>query len=357
MNYTVVKIYENKNYINEFLRLPKRLYDKKNIMQNDSDERSLIDGTHILSHYFDFYPMIVIDENKNTVSRCAVTIYPDDKTAYLGFFESENNIQAVKLLFSEAEKLAAEKGAENIVGPVDASFWIKYRMKINKFDRPYTGEPYNLSYYPDLWKKCGYEEYERYFSNRYKPVENDSGCEKYSERLSEKLKSGYTIKNVDKNDFYKTLKEVYSLMIELYSGFLTYKPISENEFTQLFGYYKSIMKFNMVKMAYYDSKPVGFFISIPNYHNIVYGHLSAFDYAKILLNRTKPHSYVMLYMGVDGSHKGLGKALAESIRIELKAEKVPSIGALIRRGNCNKNYFSNLIESEYEYVLLRKNLL
>ena len=64
----------------------------------------------------------------------------------------------------------------------------------------------------------------------------------------------------------------------------------------------------------------------------------------------------MLYMGVDTEHRGLGKALAEAIRSELKNEGVPSIGALIRDGNINKDYFSSLIDFEYEYILLEKVL-
>lgn len=357
MSYTVVKLNENNGYKEEFFKLPKRIYSSKELMQNEKEERNLLNGTHLLSHYFKIYGLVVVDENGKAVSRCAVTIYPGDTIAYLGFFESENNPEAVRLLFAEAEKLALEKGAKELVGPVDASFWIKYRMKINRFGSPYTGEPYNPSYYLKLWQQCGYEEYEHYFSNQYVRVENDEGCEKYAGRLEDKLKAGYSIESVDPKEFNQKLKEVYEMMIELYSGFLTYKRITEEEFAQLFGYYKSIMKFNMVKMAYYHNKPVGFFISIPNYGNTVYGKLSLLDYGKILLTRSRPKSYVMLYMGVDFSHKGLGKALAETIRNELKEEGVPSVGALIRRGNCNKDYFAELIEYEYEYILLKKEIL
>ena len=42
---------------------------------------------------------------------------------------------------------AKEHKFRKIIGPVDASFWLKYRLKINKFERPYTGEPYNKDYY------------------------------------------------------------------------------------------------------------------------------------------------------------------------------------------------------------------
>ena len=112
----------------------------------------------------------------------------------------------------------------------------------------------------------------------------------------------------------------------------------------------------MVKMAYYEGKAVGFFISVPNYGNTVYGHLRLRDMPEILARKKKPDSYVMLYMGVDPGHRGLGKAFAEAIRRELKAQRVPSVGALIRRGNGNKDYVGQLIDFKYEYVLLERKI-
>jgi len=48
--------------------------------------------------------------------------------------------------------------------------------------------------------------------------------------------------------------------------------------------------------------------------------------------------------------------LAEAIKEELIKAGVPSVGALIRQGNINKDYFQELIDYEYEYVLLEKKL-
>ena len=48
--------------------------------------------------------------------------------------------------------------------------------------------------------------------------------------------------------------------------------------------------------------------------------------------------------------------LAETIRRELQTQGVPSVGTLIRSGNCNKDYMAHLIDFEYEYALLKKTL-
>lgn len=346
---------DDKKRMNDFLGLPKHIYSLGELMQNLTDEAYLLDGTHILSKYFKVIPILVY-RGKKAVSRAVVTIYPDDNTAYIGFFESIDDSAAAKLLFDTAAQVAKENSAAEITGPVDCSFWLRYRLKINHFGSPYTGEPYNKDYYLKLWEENGFKEYQKYFSNHYIAVENDNGCEKYAKRLANAIGAGYEIKSPDPESFDKTLREVYSLLIELYSSFPAYKRISESEFCAMFGYLKSILDYSMVKMAYFNKNAVGFFISIPDYGNSVYGKLYPWKLFKVISEKKNPRSYVMLYMGVDKEHCGLGKALAESVRVELKKRCVPSVGALIRSGNINKDYMAQLIDFEYEYVLLKKVL-
>lgn len=356
MSFYAITFKEEEEAIQKFTGLPAKLYEKFDLVQNKQEEIALLTGKHVLSHYFETVGILVLNEKEEAVSRALLTFYAGDETAYLGFYESEDNEEASKLLFQKAEEAAKEKGYQKVTGPVDASFFIKYRLKTNHFDKYYTGEPYNKEYYLKLWQAAGYEIMENYFSNHYKCVPADIRNEKFAERLKEKEAEGYVIKSPTKEDFDSTFLEVYDLMIELYKSFPVYKHITKEEFAELFGYLKSIIRYNMIKMAYYKGKAVGFFISIPNYKNVVYGKLTFFDIIKILKIKAKPKDYVMLYMGVDFSHKGLGKAMAEAIKEELKASQVPSVGALIRKGNINKDYFEELIDFEYEYVLLKKDL-
>ncbi len=156
-------------------------------------------------------------------------------------------------------------------------------------------------------------------------------------------------------NFETTLKELYYILTDLYSDFPTYKYLSEEDFVRIFYSYKRIINPNMIKFAYYNNKLVGFFISIPNYQNLVY-HLNLINIIKILKLKKKPKEYIMLYMGVDKEHKGLGKALVYTIINELKNSKLPSIGALEKDGKVTQNYAKDLIEDKYEYVLLERHI-
>lgn len=356
MNYHVITFSQEESYLKKFLELPGRLYTSRELTQNPEEERQILTGTHVLSHYFTVLPLLVLNDREEPVSRAVLTVYPEDPTACLGFFESQDTEEAAALLFMEAERLAKKHKCTGIQGPIDASFWIRYRFKTNHFGRPYTGEPSNKDYYPRLWTAFGYKITDRYYSNRYRPVDPSHRNQKFASRLAEKRAEGYVIQSPSSADFDRTLREVYGLLIELYRHFPSYRRITEEEFVSLYCYLRRLIRYPMVKMAYRHGQPVGFFISIPDYQNTVYGKLRLMDYLRILLTRLHPRSYVMLYMGIDSSHRGLGKAMAEAIREELLKAGVPSTGALIRQGNVNKDYFRELVESELEYVLLRKDL-
>ena len=355
MSFHAVTFSQESTYIQQFLHLPRRLYGPKELMQKPEEELAILTGTHVLSHYFTVVPLLVLDAKGTAVCRAVLTFYPDDPEAFLGFFESEDLPEAAALLFQKAEVLAKEHGCTHITGPVDASFWIRYRLKVRQFEHTYTGEPSNKDYYFRLWRSAEYEVTARYFSNHYIPAVAHQNRQ-FTARLAEKRAQGYIIKSPSRASFDKTLQDVYGLLIELYRPFPAYRPITEAEFTALYRYLKMLIRYPMVKMAYFQGQPVGFFISIPDYGTMVYGRLSLPKLVQIFLTRLRPKSYVMLYMGVDTAHRGLGKALAEAIREELSRTGVPSVGALIRSGNINRDYFQELVDYEFEYVLLGKKI-
>ncbi len=184
----------SKEYIQEFLDLPERIYARHEMMQNKEEERAILECRHALSHYFTATPILIYEDGR-AVSRGVVTVYPEDDTAYLGYFESENNNAAAGLLFHTAFGIVRDLGMKGIAGPIDCSFWIRYGLKTNRFGNPYTGESYNKDYYLRLWEENGFQMWEQYVSNHYMPVRSDKDCEKYIERLAKMQEAGYVIKS------------------------------------------------------------------------------------------------------------------------------------------------------------------
>ncbi len=345
---------KEKEHIKSFLRLPKKLYAKDCNMENPKEVRRFLQGTHPLSKYFELHKFIIY-RNTNVVGRFALTAYPGEEVIYLGFFECVDDAEVSKFLFQEAFSYAKQLGFSKMIGPVDASFWNTYRLKINLFDgKPYTGEPYNLSYYLKLFEESGFEVCEHYTSNIYNKV--DAAEPLYDRRYAAFTEKGYRIASPSMKEFDAVVKELYRLITELYSDFPVYQAVKEEDFATIFSDYRYILNPDMVKMAYYKEQAVGFFVSVPNYGNRVYhlNHLG--NLLRVFATKKNPKSYVMLYMGVDQSHRGLGKALVGSIMEELRKSGLPSIGALARDGKVTQKYGEEHIENQYEYVLLEKYL-
>lgn len=348
----LIQFNNEKNYQNDFLKLPLKIYGKE-YSEDKKEVIQILNGNHYLSKYFTVYKFLCYDENQ-VVGRFIITLYPNDNNAYIGYFECINDLNIAKALFDEASKFAKKKKCKKIVGPLNASFWLTYRLKINKFDeKPYTGEPYNKDYYLKLFFENQYKICEHYTSNIYQPVEYDYINKKYESRYQEFLGKGYQIVSPDLKQFDKLIKDIYRLLTELYKDFPLFKMIEEKDFIAIFKDFKKVMDPKMVKVAYYQKEMVGFFISIPNYHTLT-SNLTVINLIKILNIKKNPKEYVMLYMGVDSNHHGLGKALAYSIMEELRDSGLTSIGALARDGKVTQNYVSDLCIDKYEYVLLER---
>lgn len=350
-----IRVQGEKKYIKEFLILPRLLYSQKQNMESSSSVKELLLKEHALSGYFDLDAYIIRDKAK-TVGRFAITTYKGDDTAYLGFFECIDSKEAAAFLFEKAREISREKKCKRILGPVDASFWIKYRLKINLFELPpYTGEPYNKDYYYKLFLDNGFAVKEHYTSSGYKAIDESYVNEKFESRYKEFLAKGYRIESPKIEDYDKAMGDVYTMISELYSDFPVFKALSREDFAKTFSSYKSIMNMSMTKIAYYEDKAVGFYISLPDYGNKVY-HLNFFNLFKILKIKKQPKQYVMLYMGVDAKHRGLGKAIVYAIMKELEENGLPSIGALARDGKVTQNYAAEVKDRIYEYVLLGLDL-
>lgn len=347
----------DKKSVRRFLRFPAKLYTKKQLTQDPAAEKAILRGQHTLSHYFSVYPFLVYDEKRSVAARCILTVYPDSACAYIGFFECIDNSAAARCIFKAAEVKAKKLGCTSLVGPVDASFWIGYRLKTNCFDKlPYTGEPYNLPYYEKFFLENGFGVSGEYVSNRYGKIPQSFLNKRNVRRLQHFTEKGYSICSLDKATFDKSLREIYRLLISLYSGFQTFSHITEDEFCSMYGSMRFAADFDMVKIAYYNGKAVGFFVTLPNYGNASSGKLTLSKLRHICKVKKAPEDYILLYLGAEPEHLGLGKALSECLLREMCKKQAFSVGALIRKGKVTGSYFSSLIEEQYTYALYEKKL-
>ena len=109
-------------------------------------------------------------------------------------------------------------------------------------------------------------------------------------------------------------------------------------------------------LGYKDGALAGFFVCVPNYGWMVDGDIALRDLPAILKVRNDCKEYVILYIGVDRKHLGLGGAFAQTIREIGQNKGAGSIAALIHEGNSSGVFFRELTTHSARYVLLEKPL-
>lgn len=343
-------------FLKGFLALPKTLYPRERRTQDTKAEKAILNGTHPLSGEFTVRAYLAVDDGASPQGRCVLTYYPDDPAAYVGFFECVEDLDVCRALLSAAEAQARADGKEKLVGPLNASFWIGYRFKVENFDEHFTGEPDNLPYYADFWEACGFTVSERYYSNYLRSPTPEDPSEKWEKRLQRALDKGYEIRSLERGKFDEALRDIYRMLVRLYAKFPAFKLISEEQFTALFGSLKYVVDYECVLLGYKDGELAGFFVCVPNYGTLVDGDLSLRDLPAILRIRRNCKEYVILYIGVDRKHLGLGGAFAQTIRQIGQNKGAGSIAALIHEGNSSGVFFRELTTHTARYVLLEKAL-
>lgn len=352
----IKQVFANTKEAIDFLLMPWRLYPANERMESTAEIEALLAGTHVLSPTFSFQAYIAYVDQE-AVIRSALIYNRTNNESYLGFFEAVNLPQVMEKFMDFIFEQARSLGAKKLIGPVNGSFWLGYRMKLSNFDcAPFTGEPHNLDYYPDLWQTIGFELVEQYQSHFYTQSPLGFQAERLKKRYRHFIDRGYQFVHPKKDDWSKVSLEVFYLLKNLYADFPVFQSITDSQFSEIFAAYKQILDFSMVTLAYYESKLVGFFIPLPDYGTIVYQKLTPLNIFKILTRRKKAKRYILLYLGVDADHLGLGSALSYIVFKNIKKRKALSIGALIHQGKITNHYVKELQTAHTDYGLFEIKL-
>lgn len=341
-----------------FMGMVVRLYPLAERTQDDAEVEAILTDAHTLSHYYRWEGFVAY-RNQTPVGRGIVFAYPEDDTAYFGFVEA-SDIVVMKYLMADAEETARKFGKTALCGPLDGSFWLRYRWRKPSILRlPFTGEPWQQAWYPDCMEELGFSVWEKYESNYHgaKLLALNKVPEKMQARLDRAEKLGYEFVHPTNASWDSQIEDVYKLIIHLYADFPTFKSISLAEFRTLFGKMQKIIDYKMVDLAYLGKQLCGFLITLPDYGNLVYRKMTPWNILRILHIRKHPQHYCMLYMGVRPDHAGLGQALlCRQVKTIIK-RKATCTSALIRQGKVTSRYAADYVNNTTYYYLYRKELL
>lgn len=338
-----------------FTTLPKRLHPKT--APNDpATEDALLAGRHPLSPQFSVQAFVA-EEDGHALGRAALTLYPGDAAGYLGFLDTVDDARVAGALIDACADAAVLAGCERLVGPVDASFWVRYRLKVSGFDnQPFFGEPLNAPYLERLLTDAGFAPTDEYVSSYYRCPPDQLPLAAFAARHAKAVATGIELRSPTRRTWDADLSIVHALLERLYAGLPLFKPIDLATFTQLNVGLRLALDPRFVTIAALGDVPIGFVIGAPDYGTSLTGASAPRALATVARRRATADRYVLLYLGAVPEHPGLGKALTMAFAAAAIERGAGAVGALVHRGKVTEGYLPDLVEATSVHVLMRRSL-
>ncbi len=245
--------------------------------------------------------------------------YHREKTGYFGYFECFDDREAARALFKSAEDWLRSRGLERMIGPLNPSTNGICGLLLEGYDSPPRFMmPYNLPYYHGLMADAGLAKAKDLLAYRIPvPREMNPRLERLSAVLQEK---GLAIRNIRMDDFHNELKLVREIYNSAWAENWGFVPITGAEIAAMARELKPLVVPELVFFAEYRGKPVGFYLVLPDYNQVIRkmnGRMGPLGIIRFLLGRKKIDAVRLMMAGIEEEYrrKGLdGMLYLESAR-------------------------------------------
>lgn len=228
------------------------------------------------------------------------------KTAFFGFFESLNDLEAAQALFHRLEDESRASGADALEGPFNPNHYSELGILLDRFDEPpLFFDTYNPSYYPSLLQQCGFEVSHRLHTTINKDIQ----------RTLTKgicgLKPGKIDKDVSIRTFNiwrlkRDLEIVREINNDAFEDNWPFLPLSKEEYTFSAKYLFLVTSPSMILIAEHQGKPVGviqFVINLNRQIKSYQGNLKPLDLLTLLLKRRQNKELIAYAGGVKKAYQ------------------------------------------------------
>jgi hypothetical protein len=282
MQITEVKTPKDKK---DFIDFPKRLYrgDQNWVCMLDSELEATFDPkkTQVFSRG-EAIRWILKDENGETIGRIAAFFDRARSSGYrqqtggIGFFEVIENRDSAFTLFDAGKKWLASNGMEAMDGPVNFgendSNW---GLLVDGFMQQGYGMPYHKKYYRDFFEAYGFRNYYEQYSYHREVHGKDGKIEEFPPRIMKiaewlSNRPGYSFQHFEfakKDKFINDLVEIYNSAWAVFK--MDFTPLAPEVLDATFRKAKAIIDEDIIWFAYFNDKPIAFFILLPDLNQII----------------------------------------------------------------------------------------
>jgi len=265
----------------EFLDFAKRLYkeDPDWVCPLDSQIESVFDpARNITFRHGEATRWLLVDENDKTVGRVAAFIDEirskanRQPTGGFGFFEVTYSREAAFMLFDTVRKWLSDRGMEAMDGPINFgendNYW---GLLVEGFMQPGFGMPYNKKYYRRFFEDYGF----RVYFEQYSYHKDISTVEVFPERFMKiadwvSKRPGYTFRHFDYRKADKFIADMVDIYNATWAAFKEdFTPLDPEALHNTLKQAKAFIDEELIWYAYYDEKPIAFFVIFPDLNQII----------------------------------------------------------------------------------------
>ncbi|MDP4224181.1 MAG: GNAT family N-acetyltransferase [Bacteroidota bacterium] len=311
----------------EFIDFPKRLYkgDPYWVCPLDSQVNATFDpGKNILFRQGAACRWILKDDSGTAVGRIAAFYDRVRSESYsqptggIGFFEVIDDRDAAFALFDAGKKWLRDHGMEAMDGPINfGENDTNWGLLVDGFMQQGYGMPYNKKYYRTLFEEYGFRNYFEQYSYHRMVRNSDGKIEEFPQRMMKiaewlTKRPGYSFNHFEfriRDKFIGDLVEIYNSAWAIFKEDFT--PLDPGVLEESLRKAKPIIDEELIWFAYFNNKPVAFFILFPDFNQILKhlnGRLHLWNLFRFLYYRATHEMTRMraLAGGVTPSHQNTG---------------------------------------------------
>ncbi|MEX2379140.1 MAG: hypothetical protein WD530_00225 [Vicingaceae bacterium] len=304
----------------EFLQLPLKIYknDPHWVPHLKQDIQAVFDPKK--NKFFRHGEVIrwVLKEEGEVIGRIAAFIdHKSNKKSKIpvggiGFFECIKDEKAAFKLFDQGKEWLKSKGMEAMDGPINFGEKDKYwGLIIENFEYPpYYNQNYNPPYYVPFFESYGFQKYyEQYIFHRNTTDELIPILKEKSARI--RRNPNFTFETIKKNMLEKYAEDFRTIYNRAWTKHEGFAGMEKRQAMAIMKSIKPILDEDLIYFAYYEGRPVGFFIALPEINQIfkhLNGNLNWWGKLKFLYHKWRGtcSTFFGLAFGIDPDFQGKG---------------------------------------------------
>ncbi len=313
-----VRAVSSRKEFRTFLSLPWSIYrDYPNwVPQLIVDTKSLLDTrTNPFYQHAEICNFVAYREGKPAGRISAIVDhnyveFQNDRTGLFGFFETVEDGEVSKSLFSAAEAWVQERGMERLLGPANPSTNHIFGLLVDSFDKPpMVMMPYNPPYYDGLIKDCGLKKAKDLYAYH---MDDTIPISDKIRRVTDIVKKRHnvTVRSANKKNFKHELELVKTVYNDAWTKNWAFVPWTDEEFEHIGNDIKMIANFDLILLGFVNDEIAGASIALPNINQalkyVKNGRLFPFGLFKLLWSMRKVSEIRCAVLGVRHKYRSMG---------------------------------------------------